>query len=540
VHPIAILLLIGLLIVVGPYVLTFLFIAGALVAFVVGAVEYFTASIAGFTPYGSITHLRIEPPPESDDGPDPAYRSYYAGPVLLDYRKVLKATFEQVWAKIVVGKLDENTGVAPPSLVNRVWLWVKRTMWPKLLSVPCAIAASAGLIVGAVGAIGFVAVASLIFAALLVVVVLGALATGGGSRLIELALLYIRGITIECGVCHVRATRPVYRCPKCRAAHRRLLPGLSGVLHRTCRCHATLPTLLALGKTRLPAQYAECHAQLPIKGLSAPTVHIPVIAGPTAGKSVFMQTAITRLMLMDDGFEFADQRARDDFERNLRLGVTDDPRRAVKTVNTRPRAYNVFVGKEGSRARRLLYLYDPAGESVESVEQLADAQFLAFTKGVVFIVDPFALRQVRSATDRALLGRVNASNAAPKDVLGRFVEALRERMATGRSNRMNIPVAVVLTKADGLLDVSAVGHPYAGRRQVERLERDSAAREWLVKLGQRDLVSSLDNYFSAVSYFAVSYRDAREVTGHRSTSGPVFNDDPAEPVLWLLERRARR
>ena len=537
---IIIIVLIVLAFLAVPYVLGFALVVGLGVAFVAGTVEYVSAAIAGFRPFQPIAHLRISPPPETDNGPDPAYRSYYAGPVLLDYQKVLTMTFEHVWARIIEGKPDENTGVTSQSLVNRVWNYVRRSSISRLVTVPCGIAVTVGLIIGVIGAISFVAVASLIFAGLLVLLVLGALATAGGSRLLEIAVLYLRGITIECGTCNVRATRPVYRCPQCRATHRRLLPGRSGVLHRTCRCHLKLPTLLALGKAKLPAQCAECQAQLPVKGLTAPTVHIPVIAGPTAGKSVFMQTAITRLMLLENGFEFADERAKDEFERNLRLGVHDDPNRAVKTTITRPRAYNVYVGKEGNRARRLLYLYDPAGESVESVEQLADAQFLAFTKGVVFVVDPFSLRYVRSETDRALLGQVRASNTAPKEVLERFVEALRERIPAGRSNRMNISVAVVLTKSDGLLDPSGVAHPYARLGDSTRASRDAAVREWLADMGQRDLVSSLDNHFVAVSYFAVSYQDAREVCVHESVRGAVTNDDPAAPVLWLLDRKARR
>jgi hypothetical protein len=256
---------------------------------------------------------------------------------------------------------------------------------------------------------------------------------------------------------------------------------------------------------------------------------------------VFMQTAVCRLMLSDDGFEFADERAKQDFERNVALGVLEDPRRAVKTAVTRPRAYNVYVGAEGSRARRLLYLYDPAGEIPESPDQLAESQFLKHTKGIVFIVDPFSLRQVRSDTDRTLLGRVGASNTAPKESLERFTEALREHLRAKSSERIKIPVSVVLTKADALLEPSGPSHPYAGRRALaSRAEHDAAAREWLTEMGQHDLLSSMDNQFTTVAYFVVSYQDARDVTGHESANGDIVNDDPAAAVMWLLDRKAVR
>lgn len=527
------LILLLILCLVGPYVLGATVIIGAITALGIGLVEYVTAAFAGFAPYGAIGHLKITPPEESETGPDPAYRSYYAGPVLLDYRKVLTQTFEQMWSKVVKGKSDDPIRMPPASLMDRVWRWREHTEWPGLLAVPAAVAASAGLIGGVLGAMGFVAFASLVFLTLLVALVVGALVTAGGTRLVEFGLLFLRGITLECPACHERVTRPIYRCPAegCGAAHRKLVPGMAGVLRRTCRCQNTLPTLLALGKNKLSAQCGSCRNELPAKGLSAPTAHIAVIAGPKAGKSVFMHCAVSRLMLTDENFEFADPRAMDSFKRNHELGVHLDPSRALKTATVKPRAYNVFVGQ--GRARRLLYLYDPAGEHVESVDHLADAQFLAFTKGVVFIVDPFSLRQVRSDTDRAVLGKVSASNTAPKEVLERFVEALVERGFSRRGNRIDVPVALVLTKCDGLLDPSGTTHPYAGLGTTRRDERDQAIRSWLTDVGQRDLLSSLDNHFGAVSCFAVSYQDAVEVTPH----GATVNDDPATPLRWLLNRK---
>ncbi|RKT52843.1 TRAFAC clade GTPase domain-containing protein [Saccharothrix australiensis] len=532
-HPVVVLLLLALLCTVGPYALGLTAAVGACVAFCVGMAEFATAAFAGFTPHGPIGHLRIAPPQPSDTGPDPAYRSYYAGPVLLDYRKVLAQTYRRMWARVVRDEADDPVVRPAPPMVERVWDWREDTVLPGLLAVPAAVAAVAGLVGGALAAAALVAFTSLVFLALLVVLVTGALLTAGGARLLEFGVLFLRGITLECPACHERVTRPIYRCdaPGCGAAHRKLVPGTAGVLRRTCRCHRVLPTLLALGKNRLSAQCGACRHELPEKGLSAPTVHITVVAGPKAGKSVFMHSAVSRLRLRDEGFEFADPRAKESFERNVELGVHLDPSRALKTATVKPRAYNVFVGR--GRARRLLYLYDPAGEHVASVDHLADAQFLAFTKGVVFIVDPFSLRQVRADTDRAVLGRVSASHTAPKEVLERFVEALVERGSARRDNRIGIPVALVLTKCDGLLDPAGAAHPCAGLGAAPRAERDRAIRSWLTANGQHDVLSSLDNHFAAVSCFAVSYRDAVEVGGQHDT----VNDDPAAPLRWLLDRK---
>jgi hypothetical protein len=534
---ILLLMMISVVLTVAFYVgAVFLFLSGA-AAFVIGLVEFVSAAFSGFTPFGPTQHLRIDPASRKP-GADPAYLSYYAGPVLLDYRNVLTQAYGRMWAKVVDD--DPKTRYVPTqprSLVGRTWTWTRASFLYPAVKYPGAVMVIVGLVMGALVVGAFFAVVSVVFALLLALLVVFATVTAGGSRVLEMALLWIRGITIECGTCHVRATRPIYRCPQCRAEHRKLLPGMAGVLHRTCRCETMLPTLLANGKAKLPAQCAECQAQLPIHGLTAPTVHVPVIAGPTAGKSVYMLSAVSRLMLLGNGFEFADERAKQEFERNLQRGVLDDPSRAVKTAITRPRAYNVYVG---DRARRLLYLYDPAGEIPESPDQLAESQFLKHTKGVVFVVDPFSLRQVRSETERSLLGRVRASNTLPKASLERFVEAQREHLRVKAGALLKIPVAVVLTKADALIESSGTSHPYAGQSLASRAERDAAVRQWLDETGQRDLLTSIDNQFATVAYFVVSYQDARDVTAHDSTAGDVVNDDPAAPLLWLLNRKAVR
>ncbi|AXX32184.1 hypothetical protein KCV87_31600 [Actinosynnema pretiosum subsp. pretiosum] len=521
-------LVLPLLAMVLGWVLLAVLVVSFLVAFCLALAEHCIASFAGFAPRGPREHLRIDPPQESEDGPDPAFRSYYAGPVLQDYRKVITSTASAVWARVVAHDQDDELEMA---LVQKVWHLHKGSDLPWAVTMPLALCVSAGCIAGALGALAFSLAASLIFLVLLLVLVAGAVLTSGGARLLEFGVLFVRGITIECPSCHERVTRPIYRCTRCDASHRKLVPGFEGVLRRTCRCQNTLPTLLALGKGKLTAQCADCLQELPTRGLSARTVHIPVIAGPKAGKSVFMQSAVSRLMLTDGGFEFADPRAKDSFERNLELGVHKDPSRALKTATVKPRAYTLYSGTR--LAKRLLYLYDPAGEHVESVDQLADAQFLRHTKGVVFIVDPFSLRQVRSETDRVILSGVSASNTAPKDVLTRFVEALVEHRSARRDNRVDIPVAVVLTKCDGLLADTGVTHPCAGLGRADRRTRDQAIRDWLGAAGQRDLVTSLDNNFTSVSCFAVSYEDAAEVVEHGST----VNDDPAAPLRWLLDRK---
>ena len=106
-------------------------------------------------------------------------------------------------------------------------------------------------------------------------------------------------------------------------------------------------------------------------------------------------------------------------------------------------------------------------------------------------------------------------------------------------------MAVVVTKADALVDLPQVGHPYdalveSGDPLRRRAERDAAVREWLDRHAeQRNLVASLGVAFGSVSYFVVSAMDAAGPQSRRSmrTGRPVANDDPCDPLLWILKGR---
>jgi hypothetical protein len=174
---------------------------------------------------------------------------------------------------------------------------------------------------------------------------------------------------------------------------------------------------------------------------------------------------------------------------------------------------------------------------------LSQADFYRFTKGIVFCVDPFSLPGLRRRVNQATLDDVRSLPGDPKAVLERVAENLREwRIRSKSGGKLAIKMAVVVTKADALAP-AAIPHPYADLSIARdngnaRNDRDAAVRGWIEQVGVRaDLVSSIANNFQTTSYFVVSHRDAAssDPQPHRAT-----NDDPADPVQWILNRGAFR
>jgi len=551
---------------VAPVVLV---VAGIVAAGIV-FFEYAAASAWVFRGAAApIGHLRIEPRTTSAGDPripEPAYRSYYFGPVFHDYALAVRTAAKSGWDRSLGGLgADPATGNAPIRSVaqhltdrwNNIGLYlpINPTAAKTMTFGPLA-GALIGLVTGVAGAAGVALVISAVFGLAILLTVVVAVVLAGLLRLLELAVLRVRHITTECRACHRKVTAPAYLCPHCpasgpRALHRRLVPGAHGVFSRICRCGNGLPTLLARGKFRLEGFCQHCNVPLPVKSFTAPTLHIPVVAGRQAGKTVFMTAAVAGLELQTRhgagaaGFEFADPASLPEYvrARDALSNASFDAIRATMPVDAAP-AFNIYLGT--GRGRRLMYLYDAAGERFEQEAGVETLRYLEHAGGVVVIVDPFSFPDVRRAAEPDILTGVRYSLADVDDVVSRFAEGLRRTAGARAGRKLDAKAAVVLTKCDALLRSTAVAHPFdklgpAALNSSMRAERSAAIRTWLGSTaGQNGLLAVLENNFSQSEYFAVSARDAFDNAEQRSgrTQRAVRNDDPAMPLRWLLERRS--
>lgn len=513
----------------GFYLAVVVLASAVATGLIAGLWEFALSGVKGFGGDGSLDDIGIRPVP----GGEPAYRSYFQGPVIREFGLVVA----------------ESSGSVQRRLRQWIgWSWGRvgqfdAMPWKAFVILP-VLAAIAGLAVGGCLAAVVLAGATLVAGVLLGLMVLLGRIVGLLLRGIEMAALAIRGITLECPECRNRVTAPIYRCSGdfgCDAAHQRLAPGGYGVFSRVCQCGRSLPTLL-LGKIKLVSQCSHCQAQLPLRGYSAPTLHIPVAGGPQVGKSVFMFAGVKRLYDGVGGDEteqhfWADERFMRRFKETEQAIQRPDQMR--KTAVDRPNAYNIYLGR--GTVRRLMYLYDTGGEIYEDSGALSQADFYRFTRGVVLCIDPFSLAGLRKAVSARMLDDVRSLPKDPKEVLERMTENLREWGGGSRKDgQLSTKVAVVITKADALAPAH-ITHPYAalsvpnGHRSG-RAERDAAVRAWIGDVGVRpDLVASIRNNFATTSFFVVSHRDAATKDPQPQRS---VNDDPADPIQWILNRGA--
>ncbi|RKS69035.1 hypothetical protein BZB76_6174 [Actinomadura pelletieri DSM 43383] len=425
--------------------------------------------------------------PSTLEGPSPvaepkiAYRHYLLGQVWRDWWTISSTVVPQVYrtASGVVVRLTRL-------LLGGLWGFFVFPVW---------LALCAGIVAAAVPAAGFVVALTVLYGVaaatglavwLLCVLVLAA---------VERVFMMYGRILQTCPhpFCYERIGLPEYECPGCGARHRRLVPGSGGAFRHVCRCGARLPTTVPLGRFRLAAYCPHCGGRLPERIGRVRVEPLPFVGGPAAGKTTFMVLGIralhTRARAVQGRLAFVEQRhaqayagAIHEFQRGGRL---------AKTGPELPLATMVDVELPG-RARRILYLFDPAGEHYTGATEVESLRYLDHGEALLFVLDPFALPQLRRALtgdERSFVDQAAVSSEEdPADTLQRVLNELRSRPDQGRQKR----VAVIVTKTD-LLTRTEIGR---------RLAEDGDLRAWLDRVGLGNTVRTLDQVAGQVRYFA--------------------------------------
>jgi hypothetical protein len=448
--------------------------------------EVFNAPHPGLAPPGTETQPAGRRSRHRFAGPEPAYRQYLFGPALIDLRFAL--------AKIRTDLETEFRSSA--AAIWSKWWTGNRALWP------IGLIRIYGLLIGTL--IGTIAVVVVTAAQIVVAAVLAgaALAIILGFRLLDSALLRIRGIRITCPGCYRQISYPAYRCPSCGALHRDVRPGPYGILTRRCSCdQQSLPTLLLLGSHRLTAfcPHPDCEIQLAEASGTTTELLLPIVGGQNVGKTRLL-TVIVKV-LQDNAaaggstLTFADptsSRRIDQLKPAILDGEATRP-----TPPEQPRAYSMYLTRRRLRlpqreSRLLIHLFDTAGEKFYESEVLAQLRYLGPSKTFLFVIDPLSIDQVWVKLDHSAQDRLRAVSArrSPEFVFQQVLDNVERMAVDPRRARL----AVVLSKAD-LLPVAGITSPEPGSDAIE---------QWLDDVGLDNLVRTIRHAFGEVRFFHTS------------------------------------
>jgi len=430
----------------------------------------------------------------AEGGREPAYEQYLYTQAWLDLRRALaevvsagRAQVSDDWSRTV------QDWVSGP--------WTFSRLWHHLMGLILLAAIGLGTGLAAV----FIAIIVVVQAVLVAVLAALGVAAARGLRIVDSALLLLRGIRMHCPSCSRRVSYPSYRCPACDAWHHDIRPGRYGVLRRWCSCgEQSMPTLLLLGSHEMRAYcpHPGCGVQLADSSGTAAEFTLPILGAAGAGKTRLMTALV---MALEECPGTAVTPADDTTARRL-----DELRPAVAGNEPTPptpsgpsRAYSVYVAPPAG-VRRLIHLFDTGGGS-PSFADLDARRFLGVADTFLFVIDP-----------------LSGGGRAAKDILDLVAQQAQGLGKNLRTSRL----AVAVTRTDGRGGAGGEGweggeggrglpDPQAGSTDIER---------WLNDSGLDHLTRAMRMLFGDVRYF----RTAAVVTGARVDSSVL------RLARWLL------
>lgn len=446
-------------------------------------------------------------------GPEPAFKQYFFHKAWVDYRSVVDMSIKASWDML--------------ESAVKVSSWTERGCMPAGNMI--VIGAAAGVLTGAavlsvVGLLHLLAVAVTCAAAM----VLACL-----CRLLEYGSMLWRRIFMVCphAGCYRRIALPIYVCSTCGAQHKQLIPGPYGTFHRRCQCGTMLPTLFLLGRNRLPSLCPHEHCRRPLSKATGVlrNLHIPIVGGPTAGKSSLLAATMVELSAQATAglcqIEFPEKKderlfaaCRESFAHGQLV---------AKTAEYSPNAFLAAIGdRRGKRA--LVYAYDAAGELYQGTDEIHGQEYYSYIHGIMLVIDPYSLPEVHREGEQdlqKLQQSVRPSAEPPEAVYGRMVDTLRG--FSGQTGPLDQPLAVVLTKIDALGGRDKLP-PESQSGDEEQVS--TAVSKWLAGHGAANLLRTIDKDFKDVKYFACS------ALGHipDASASPFVPVDVLRPFAWLV------
>lgn len=462
--------------------------------------------------------------------PQPAKVSYFFDK---GYKDIL-ATIKGAWSRNMdsVQKNKDNISDAKLTMDRGV----KRTF----IVILNIIAIVSMFIFGSLITVGVSAINALVLIAVMICIYIGF----SVIWLIDRIYLARNKIFTACHECKEKSLIPTYICPNCGEKHTYLTPSKYGILKRTCNCGEVLPTTFLNGRQAIASECPFCGA--PTNGSGARPLCIPVVGGRSVGKTAFI-TAFSKEFIdnvapsLGIATEFySDDKAAifKEIENDYATGstrMTDRPQDISKASSV---SFSFFAKNDNFKPDRLIHVYDIAGEVFTDNNENEMQKQYEYCQGMVLMIDPFAIPSYRFAHEKELTPEdiAGIGTADISVIIDSFLNKLREVTGLSDAKMSQVPLAVVISKADSANLPAVIGDAavrVAMSQDPEKFNdyydtQDYLCRQFLNENGMQSFLNNIDLKFKDNRFFACS------AIGHTRDAGRYNPEGVLPPMQWLL------
>ena len=345
---------------------------------------------------------------------------------------------------------------------------------------------------------------------------------------------------IACPLCYHKTDLPHYICPKCQRVHTNLIPSSYGILTHRCLCGTQLPTTSFHGRNKLPTLCPECQSE--IKTETATPICIPIVGGPSVGKTCFLFSAVKGLIEEVAPKKSWQIRFLNDNNENLYHRVSQHFEQGIvpaKTPQLTPQAFNFFIKPHRWTSEKIIYFYDAAGESFQSSDILVRHKFYEYFHGLIFMIDPFSIPELMMDYSNSLKhddSIIRPSDMMLDDAFDRMMLNLEKNYHVKPNQTIKKPCAIVINKVDAFDLTERIGESAA----KELMQQDNIAtlsdavnqlcKKRLIEWGLGHFIRNLEYKFANYRFFTSSALGSPHPQNHFHAYGTT------EPLIWLLSQ----
>ncbi len=318
---------------------------------------------------------------------------------------------------------------------------------------------------------------------------------------------------------------PTYRCGGAHTPaeveagsdlHRDIRAGRQGVLYRRCECGNLLPTMVLRAASSQQALCPYCLDPLS-RGTGLHTdVRLPYFGATSAGKTNLIMAAAVALKQAAEKnglrWSLPDEHSRTEFARYEQR--VQQGQNAPKTAGGVPAAVTVTIAKRHRGA--MVRFFDAAGETLADSAQNADLTYLEKSGGLIFVLDPFSIPDVRGQFETAFSDLFVLANAAvdnPQKSYTTTVSRLRDLGVNVQRRHLSF----VVSKADLLAKLPS--------QPASDSSADIAA--WLCLHLESNLIRMAQRDFAEVRFFLATVHNGQTIDAYRV-------------IEWLLAKEGVR
>ena len=374
------------------------------------------------------------------------------------------------------------------------------------------------------------------------------------SKLIDFIYVHFGRISVICDNCKTKSVLPGYKCPICGQIHYRLRPNDYGIFTHKCLCGQKLPALFlcstknkdtgeAIKRKKLEALCSNPDCSKVVYCEESRPLCIPIAGSTSVGKTSYLTAVSHELIearLKPAGCEIV-QYSPEKENGFLELMSNYSSGEVEKTHESNeidaPSAFSVsyFVTHKTLRPKRLVHMFDIAGETFLNNSEHEGQKHYRYSDGVILIIDPLSIPEVSSQFEDQLneVDLKGTGKDDPDKALSSLIGKMRLQAGLNEGQKIDVPLAVVINKIDepGICEFFTDN---AKKRfaDSEHKQADCVAENLLCKAFFTDncmgnFVNLIEVNFKTVRYFACS------AIGHTRGDGAYSPQHVLKPIEWI-------